>query len=179
MCGHRRLPQGSAASGPQPAATIAEARICIPDHQVHLHPKPWLLAVVQLAISTAASACWGIQAIHFMISEPAQFLDTQQRVYKYSDVYPPQAVSITHWLTFAGGRPKSRRNSMEDPYASRDWMARHPLQLQSACQDILGCELPYTSCHGKFIGTVDFVWFGSQVRCFEKRTLSAQVRPCL
>ncbi|KAK9799388.1 hypothetical protein WJX73_009972 [Symbiochloris irregularis] len=63
----------------------------------------------------------------------------------------------------SGGRPKSRRNSMEDnAWPGREWIARHPLQLQSACQDILGCELPYTSCHGKFIGTVDFVWFSPQ-----------------
>ena len=56
-----------------------------------------------------------------------------------------------------GSRELTRRNSWD--LTSQQWIARHPLNLRSATHEVLGKELPYTSCHGKFIGTVDFVWF--------------------
>jgi endonuclease/exonuclease/phosphatase family metal-dependent hydrolase len=39
------------------------------------------------------------------------------------------------------------------------WVARHPLRLASAHAAAAGCEPAFTSAHGKFVGTVDYVWF--------------------
>lgn len=52
--------------------------------------------------------------------------------------------------------PLGRGVSIGDPAA---WLARHPLQLCSAALAVLGQELDWTTCHGAFIGTVDFIWF--------------------
>lgn len=35
--------------------------------------------------------------------------------------------------------------------------------MRSTYEAVLGTEPSYTSCHGKFIGTVDYVWFTPEV----------------
>ena len=50
------------------------------------------------------------------------------------------------------------------------WVISHPLQLRSAAAAVLqGAELEFTSYHGSFLGTVDYVWFSVHpVRCHEQ-----------
>ncbi|KAL4425811.1 hypothetical protein ABPG75_009827 [Micractinium tetrahymenae] len=38
-------------------------------------------------------------------------------------------------------------------------MARHPLQLESTYRAVTGREAAYSTCHDKFIGCVDYMWF--------------------
>lgn len=38
------------------------------------------------------------------------------------------------------------------------------MPMQSSYEDVLGREPSFTSCHGKFIGTVDFVWYTPRVQ---------------
>ena len=35
--------------------------------------------------------------------------------------------------------------------------------MKSSYAALLGAEPEFTSCHGKFIGTVDYIWFTPQV----------------
>lgn len=44
------------------------------------------------------------------------------------------------------------------------WVARHPLKLRSAYSEVTGAEPPYTTCHSKFLGTVDYMWYTPNVR---------------
>ena len=53
--------------------------------------------------------------------------------------------------------------SGQDPEPT--WVARHPLKLCSAYSEVTGNEPPYTTCHSKFLGTVDYMWYTPQVRC--------------
>lgn len=39
------------------------------------------------------------------------------------------------------------------------WVARHPLKLRSAYSEVTGSEPAYTTCHSKFLGTVDYMWY--------------------
>lgn len=55
------------------------------------------------------------------------------------------------------------RSKMPPPSASDLWVAEHPLPLQSSYSTLLGAEPEFTTCHGKFIGTVDYVWFTPEV----------------
>lgn len=57
----------------------------------------------------------------------------------------------------------SARSSMPPPNASDLWIAEHPLPMKSSYAALLGAEPEFTSCHGKFIGTVDYIWFTPQV----------------
>jgi mRNA deadenylase 3'-5' endonuclease subunit Ccr4 len=41
-------------------------------------------------------------------------------------------------------------------------VARHPLSLRSAYCAVAGREPPYTTCHGRYIGTVDYVWYTAE-----------------
>jgi len=50
------------------------------------------------------------------------------------------------------------------PVSTDIWIAEHPVPMQSSYEDVLGGEPSFTSCHGKFIGTVDFVWYTPEVR---------------
>lgn len=43
------------------------------------------------------------------------------------------------------------------------WVARHPLKLRSAYSEVTGSEPPYTTCHSKFLGTVDYMWYTPNV----------------
>lgn len=42
-------------------------------------------------------------------------------------------------------------------------IACHPLRIDSAYRAVTGREAPYTTCHDKFIGTVDFLWYSGLV----------------
>ena len=55
------------------------------------------------------------------------------------------------------------KSSMPKPNAADLWIAEHPLPLTSSYNFLLGAEPDYTSCHGAFIGTVDYVWFTPEV----------------
>lgn len=48
--------------------------------------------------------------------------------------------------------------------AGEVWIAAHPLPMRSTYEAVLGTEPAYTSCHSKFIGTVDYIWFTPEVR---------------
>jgi len=53
-------------------------------------------------------------------------------------------------------------NSTDDNDNSSDpssWVAKHPLSLQSAYRSVAGAEPAFTSAHGGFVGTVDYLWF--------------------
>ena len=43
------------------------------------------------------------------------------------------------------------------------WVARHPVKLRSAYSEVTGSEPPYTTCHSKFLGTVDYMWYTPEV----------------
>ena len=45
----------------------------------------------------------------------------------------------------------------------RAYVVSHPLQLRSAYQDCMGREPEITSCHNKFEGTVDYIFYTPQV----------------
>jgi len=53
---------------------------------------------------------------------------------------------------------------MPRPVSTDVWIAEHPVPMQSSYEDVLGGEPSFTSCHGRFIGTVDFVWYTPRVR---------------
>ena len=55
------------------------------------------------------------------------------------------------------------------PVSTDVWIAEHPVPMHSSYEIVLGGEPSFTSCHGKFIGTVDFVWFTPEV-CRPPRT---------
>ena len=55
------------------------------------------------------------------------------------------------------------RSQYPKPNPTDVWLAEHPLPLQSAYKTVLGAEPAFTSCHSKFIGTVDYVWFTPEV----------------
>ena len=57
----------------------------------------------------------------------------------------------------------SVRSQYPRPSPTDVWLAEHPLPLQSAYKTVLGAEPAFTSCHSKFIGTVDYVWFTPEV----------------
>ena len=57
----------------------------------------------------------------------------------------------------------SSRSQYPPPSPTDVWLAEHPLPLQSAYKTVLGAEPAFTSCHSKFIGTVDYVWFTPEV----------------
>jgi len=42
------------------------------------------------------------------------------------------------------------------------WVAKHPLSLKSAYRSVAGAEPAFTSAHGGFVGTVDYLWFTPQ-----------------
>ena len=56
------------------------------------------------------------------------------------------------------------RTNLPKPNAADLWIAEHPLPLTSSYNVLLGSEPEYTSCHGAFIGTVDYIWFTPEVR---------------
>lgn len=41
--------------------------------------------------------------------------------------------------------------------------ASHPLRVDSAYRAVTGAEPHYTTCHDKFIGTVDFLWYSGRL----------------
>ena len=55
------------------------------------------------------------------------------------------------------------RSQYPRPSATEVWVAEHPLPMESTYKTVLGAEPAFTSCHTKFIGTVDYVWFTPQV----------------
>ena len=55
----------------------------------------------------------------------------------------------------------SRNGLSGDPEPT--WVARHPLKLRSAYSEVTGSEPPYTTCHSKFLGTVDYMWYTPNV----------------
>ena len=62
------------------------------------------------------------------------------------------------------GHKNLDRSKLPPPSVMDTWIAAHPIAMQSTYRAVLGTEPAYTSCHGKFIGTVDYVWFTPQVR---------------
>ena len=52
-----------------------------------------------------------------------------------------------------------------DPTAALSPILQHPLQLQSAYMEVTGTEPEFTSCHDRFCGTVDYIWYTPQVSC--------------
>ena len=62
------------------------------------------------------------------------------------------------------GRIILDKSQLPPPSVMDTWVAAHPIAMQSTYRAVLGTEPAYTSCHGKFIGTVDYVWFTPQVR---------------
>ena len=69
-----------------------------------------------------------------------------------------------------------------DPSAAIDKMLQHPLRLQSAYVEVTGSEPEFTSCHDRFCGTVDYIWYTPQVRaCLSLTNDSAwhaEIFPC-
>ena len=62
-----------------------------------------------------------------------------------------------------------------DPGAAMDHMLQHPLRLQSAYVELTGLEPEFTSCHDRFCGTVDYIWYTPQVStCLSLTTESAR-----
>lgn len=57
----------------------------------------------------------------------------------------------------------SGRTSTSERDPEPTWVARHPLKLRSAYSEVTGSEPPYTTCHSKFLGTVDYMWYTPQV----------------
>eukprot|EP00887_Chlorella_sp_A99_P001011 scaffold5.g1011.t1 len=65
-------------------------------------------------------------------------------------------------LLLAQGPSSSGRSGDSTPSSSRGgsgMVAAHPLQVCSAYAAVTGSEPPFTTCHDKFIGTVDYIWF--------------------
>ncbi|KAL3132842.1 hypothetical protein ABBQ38_006767 [Trebouxia sp. C0009 RCD-2024] len=56
----------------------------------------------------------------------------------------------------------SGRTSTSERDPEPTWVARHPLKLRSAYSEVTGSEPPYTTCHSKFLGTVDYMWYTPQ-----------------
>lgn len=50
-----------------------------------------------------------------------------------------------------------------DPSLVIDSVLQHPLTLQSAYKEVTGSEPEFTSCHDRFCGTVDYIWYTPQV----------------
>lgn len=42
-------------------------------------------------------------------------------------------------------------------------VVQHPVTMYSAYAQVTGAEPDYTSCHDKFFGTVDYIWYSAQV----------------
>ncbi|KAK9835122.1 hypothetical protein WJX84_011986, partial [Apatococcus fuscideae] len=76
---------------------------------------------------------------------------------------------------------QSPRTSMTGGMSSAEpaWLAKHPMHLLSAYNELLGGEPPYTSCHGRFIGTVDFMWFTPEMEGLRLRPRRALLPPPL
>lgn len=54
-------------------------------------------------------------------------------------------------------------SKLPPPSAQDLWIAEHPLPMQSSYATLLGAEPEFTTCHSKFIGTVDYIWFTPEV----------------
>ena len=67
------------------------------------------------------------------------------------------------YLTELAGTVCSGRTRANGQDPEPTWVARHPLKLRSAYSEVTGSEPPYTTCHSKFLGTVDYMWFTPQV----------------
>ncbi len=65
--------------------------------------------------------------------------------------------TLTCGICFAG----ASGGDSQDPEPT--WVARHPLKLRSAYSEVTGGEPPYTTCHSKFLGTVDYMWYTPNV----------------
>ncbi|KAK9842562.1 hypothetical protein WJX81_006229 [Elliptochloris bilobata] len=59
------------------------------------------------------------------------------------------------------GLPFARRAQPRrgDELPEADWVVRHGLPVRSAYTQVLGAEPLFTSCHGRFTGTVDYIWY--------------------
>jgi hypothetical protein len=103
--------------------------------------------------------------------QQVQQVQVQQRVVQLSPPYAPpprHPAERSGSGSFPGGsglkalRPwgaqdvlmaaGSRSGGGEAPFA------RHPLQLESSYRAVTGSECPYSTCHDKFIGAVDYIW---------------------
>lgn len=76
-------------------------------------------------------------------------------------------MTATGYVPPEAGRPAGSewgRHRSNTPNVNDVWIAEHPLPMQSTYEAVLGTEPAYTSCHSKFIGTVDYVWFTPQAR---------------
>jgi mRNA deadenylase 3'-5' endonuclease subunit Ccr4 len=56
-----------------------------------------------------------------------------------------------------------RASGSDGEAAAPNWIARHPLALESAYGVATGEEPEFTSYHEAFFGTVDYVWYTPQV----------------
>ncbi|DBA77493.1 TPA: Protein angel 1, variant 2 [Trebouxia sp. C0004] len=65
-----------------------------------------------------------------------------------------------------------------DPSAAIDNMLQHPLRLQSAYMEVAGSEPEFTSCHDRFCGTVDYIWYTPQVGSANVRPVAVLNPPC-
>ena len=59
-------------------------------------------------------------------------------------------------------------SEVPDPAAAIHHILEHPLQLQSAYMEVTGSEPEFTSCHDKFCGTVDYIWYSQVSLCLCK-----------
>ncbi|KAL0055163.1 hypothetical protein WJX82_008002 [Trebouxia sp. C0006] len=73
--------------------------------------------------------------------------------------FPPEDFAEEASLAHAesADSPGVSGSSGQDPEPT--WVARHPLKLRSAYSEVTGSEPPYTTCHSKFLGTVDYMWY--------------------
>jgi len=81
------------------------------------------------------------------------------------------ALPLTISLTAQGGMDQQQlaiahTREIYDPSAVIDNMLQHPLRLQSAYMDVTGSEPEFTSCHDRFCGTVDYIWYTPQVSTY-------------
>ena len=73
-----------------------------------------------------------------------------------------------------------------DPRCRVDYVLRHPLNVRSAYREVTGVEAEFTSCHDRFCGTVDYIWYTPQVSrrlflitCRAFFVVHIALRPCL
>ncbi|KAK9805158.1 hypothetical protein WJX72_002651 [[Myrmecia] bisecta] len=103
-----------------------------------------------------------------MITAPADVLLSPRGSPHHPRQYPLKDWRLEE-LQMCGAtlQPAPSLNGYVDSHKEeKTWVVEQPQAMSSAYAEVGGSEPNYTSCHGRFIGTVDYIWYHSQASSY-------------